>query len=309
MRADPYRPTDADAWNAFVATSKNGTFLHDRHYMDYHADRFRDCSMIVRDGETIAALLPANRDAARAVSHQGLTYGGVISSSRMTVSRMLTAFDALVAAFRAMELNEFYYKAVPRIYQAMPSDEDLYALSRLGAELVRRDIASVVDLAQRAKPRDGRRQGGAKAAKAGVSIVESRDWAGFWRMLEAMLAARHDSKPVHSLAEIKLLAGRFPANIRLFVAMRGEDMQGGAVIYETPLVARTQYIAATDAGRETGALDLLFLTLLDQAFAAKRYFDFGASLDASGELNLGLLDQKEGFGGRAVAQDQYRLRF
>ena len=33
-------------WNAFVAQSKNGTFLFDRGYMDYHSDRFTDHSLM-----------------------------------------------------------------------------------------------------------------------------------------------------------------------------------------------------------------------------------------------------------------------
>ena len=32
-----YSADKADEWNAFVATSKNGTFLFDRRYMDYHS--------------------------------------------------------------------------------------------------------------------------------------------------------------------------------------------------------------------------------------------------------------------------------
>jgi hypothetical protein len=201
------------------------------------------------------------------------------------------------------------YKPAPRIYQTMPADEDLYVLSRLGASLVRRDVSSVIDLANRPKPRDGRKSGAAKATRAEMEIVESGDWRGFWCLLESTLAARHDAKPVHSLAEIELLAARFPRNIRLFAAVRGGEMQGGTVIYETPLVARTQYIAAGDTGREQGALDLLFLTLLERHFTAKRYFDFGTSLDGEGALNSGLLDQKEGFGARAVVQDRYLLKF
>ena len=38
--------TDREAWNAFVALSKNGTFLFDRSYMDYHSDRFKDHSLM-----------------------------------------------------------------------------------------------------------------------------------------------------------------------------------------------------------------------------------------------------------------------
>ena len=37
-----YDPSMAPRWNEFVANSANATFLHDRRYMDYHADRFMD---------------------------------------------------------------------------------------------------------------------------------------------------------------------------------------------------------------------------------------------------------------------------
>ena len=42
-----YTPDKASEWNRFVAQSKNGTFLFDRRFMDYHADRFEDCSLMV----------------------------------------------------------------------------------------------------------------------------------------------------------------------------------------------------------------------------------------------------------------------
>lgn len=57
-----YAPALADEWNGFVARSKNGTFLFDRRYMDYHSDRFEDYSlMFYREGR-LYALMPANRD-------------------------------------------------------------------------------------------------------------------------------------------------------------------------------------------------------------------------------------------------------
>ena len=46
-----YTADNADEWNQFVAHSKNGTFLFDRSYMDYHADRFEDYSFMIYDEE------------------------------------------------------------------------------------------------------------------------------------------------------------------------------------------------------------------------------------------------------------------
>ena len=74
-----YSPAEAREWDEFVDRSRCATFLFKRPYMDYHAERFRDCSWIVRKGNAIVAMLPANIDEEGILhSHQGLTYGGWI---------------------------------------------------------------------------------------------------------------------------------------------------------------------------------------------------------------------------------------
>lgn len=50
-------------WNQFVLNSKNGTFLFDRNYMDYHSDRFEDYSlMIYRKGKLYSLLFSPRTD-------------------------------------------------------------------------------------------------------------------------------------------------------------------------------------------------------------------------------------------------------
>jgi hypothetical protein len=307
LTVERYVPGLEPAWNAFLATTRNATFLHDRRYMDYHADRFEDCSLILRETGEILALLPANRRGATVWSHQGLSYGGLLMPDALTLERTQAALGAVREHFATAGATEFFYKPVPRIFHRSPADEDLVALHRADASVSRRDNLSVVEMAQRIRPRKGRRYGASKAGKAGIEIARSDDWRGFWRLLEATLGERHDARPVHSQEEIALLAGRFPENIALHIAGRDGELLGGTVIYATPQVARTQYIAASPAGLDAGALDLLFITLIEEAYASKRYFDFGASLDGAGGVNAGLLDQKEGFGARAVVQDTYRM--
>ena len=48
-----------DDWNLFVARSKNGTFLFDRNYMEYHRQRFADFSLLFYLKGRPYALLPA----------------------------------------------------------------------------------------------------------------------------------------------------------------------------------------------------------------------------------------------------------
>lgn len=304
-----YHPSLRAAWDGFVRQSKNGTFLFERDYMDYHRDRFSDCSLLISRNAEILAVLPANRSGDKVYSHQGLTYGGFVTSTAMTTPSMIDAFAAVIDHLRLSGCRTLYYKTVPTIYHRLPAEEDRYALFLLNAELYRRDVLSVVPMTSRIALQLRRRRGAEKSARSGVLISRSDDWAGYWTLLSALLENRFGVAPLHTLAEIERLRGAFPANIALHVASLAGEPIAGAVIYESARVAHVQYIAASPRGRELGALDQLFVHLLDDTYAAKDFFDFGISNEDDGRtLNRGLIEQKEGFGARAVVHDFYWLR-
>lgn len=307
MIAHPYAAEGRHEWDDFVGRSKNGTFLFRRDYMEYHADRFVDASLVVRDDDgSVAALLPAHRVGDEVVSHGGLSFGGLVTSADMKVPRMLDVMTAVLARLRTDEARALVYKAVPAIYHHLPADEDLYALFLCDAVLRRRSALAVVGRDARGSTQERRRRGARKAQRAGVRVAESADLAGYWTLLTNVLAAQHDARPVHSLEEMQRLRDAFPAEIRLFAATRDDALLAGVLVYRSARVAHAQYIAAGDEGRALGALDLLFAELLDVHFADIPWFDFGSSDEHGGRtLNRGLIDQKEGFGARAVAQDTY----
>ena len=62
MEIVQYTPQQSEAWDQFVRESKNGTFLLERAFMDYHADRFTDCSLMVYEDHLLIGLFPANWD-------------------------------------------------------------------------------------------------------------------------------------------------------------------------------------------------------------------------------------------------------
>lgn len=303
-----YTAERADEWNAFVAASKNGTFLFDRRYMDYHGDRFEDCSLMVYFKSRLYALLPANRLDDTLYSHQGLTYGGLVMSDSSTTALVRELFREMNDWLREAGVSKVVYKHVPWIYASLPAEEDLFALANVcRASLSSRDVGSVVMLNRRLKFSTLRSRCVKKALKAGVEIRESQDCSEFWPLLEANLKARYDARPVHSLAEIVLLKSRFPQQIRLFVACKEGRVIGGTLLYICARTVKTQYISANEEGRRVGALDLLFTTLMDQCSEnGMEYFDFGTSnLPDNNDLNDSLIFQKEGFGGRAVCYDIY----
>jgi hypothetical protein len=309
LRVTGYEKSQRQVWDDFVRQSKNGTFLFERDYMDYHSDRFEDCSLMLLNETKIVALLPANRVGLDVHSHQGLTYGGFITSEAMTTPHMIEAFAAVVDWLARSGCRMLHYKSVPAIYHAIPAEEDRYALFLSDAELHRRDVLSVVAMQSRIGMQTRRRRGAAKATAKGVVTATSDDWNGFWALLTGHLEERFGVPPVHTLDEIERLRRSFPQNIKLYTASLAGVLVAGTVIYESARVAHVQYIATSPAGREVGALDHLFTRLLNDVYATKPFFDFGISTERDGRvLNQGLIEQKEGFGARAVVHDSYRLK-
>lgn len=309
FRVRPYTAQNFEAWNAFNLASKNGTFLFDRNYMDYHSDRFADYSLLIVDEQDqIAGLLPACREGSVVRSHAGLTYGGIVTDDRMRTSRMLDLFGVVVRHLRERGVDNLEYKTIPSIYHRLPAQEDLYALFRLKADLIRRDVLSVIQLPLKLKFQSRRLRGIKKAESFNVKISETSRWESFWSILSDNLRDKHGKEPVHSLQEILLLRGRFPEHVRLFTAQMEDEVVAGAVMYCAPPVVHVQYIASNESGRKVGALDLLFAHLI-RDFSGYSYFDFGISTEENGYvLNEGLIEFKEGFGASCILHDQYILR-
>lgn len=303
-----YNPSFKGVWDGFVDASKNGTFLFRRDYMEYHSDRFTDASLLFLEEGKLRAVFPASLHGSRIVSHGGLTFGGFVTDLSMTAQTMLRMMEALVSYWKGEGLSELLYKRVPAIYHSYPSDEDLYALFRIGAVLAERGLSSTVCLPERIKYSERRNRSIKKAIHAGIVFKESKDYGSYMGLLSEVLMSRHGIKPAHSAEEISLLASRFPDNIKLFVASKDGRLLAGTVVYETSLVAHTQYLANSEEGRNCGALDFVIDRLITDVYASKRFFDFGISTEDGGHfLNEGLVGQKQEFGGRGVVYDKYLI--
>ena len=296
-------------WDRFVSTAKNATFLFSRDYMDYHRDRFADHSLMVFSDQVLVAVLPANLHANGAlISHEGLTYGGLVVSRAAKLADVLAAFYVVLRYLSQNQIPKLLYKRIPGFYRTLPGDEVAYALFLLEARLYRRDCSTAISQADPLPFRKGHKHLIKKATTLGVCIVQETTFQPFWeQVLSPQLAARHGTKPVHTLEEITLLASRFPEQIKQFSAYCGDEIVAGTTIYETPTVAHAQYGAVTDRGRLMGAQAYLFSSLIGR-YKEKRYFDFGISNENEGRtLNHGLLDWKEGFGARCYAHDFYEI--
>ena len=274
-----YTPEHVDEWNQFVAESKNGVFLFDRRYMDYHSDRFCDHSLMFYSDGRLLAVLPAHQSGDTLCSHNGLTYGGLVMSPRLTVVQTMHLFRELNEYLRSQGIRHVSYKAIPWIYHRLSAEEDLYALyHECHARIVARDFATNIYLSAGLRWERVRRRGIVRARNAGAVVERSNHYEAFWQVLADNLMNKYGVKPVHSLQEIELLHGRFPQNIQLYQAVREGKVLGGVVLYISSQVVHAQYSSASPEGKKLGVIDLLY----DQIFKDYRdypYFDFGRSTE------------------------------
>lgn len=276
--------------------------------MEYHADRFTDASLMIQEDDVLLAVLPASRKNDILTSHAGLTYGGLVLSQKVKADSVLTCLEALTSFAREAGIKKIIYKAIPFIFAKQGAQEDLYALFRVGAHLVRRDLSSVIYLKQRLKLSKGRKWLIARAKKNNLTMTTSTNWEDFIELLSTVLE-RHDAIPVHTAKELALLSSAFPENISLRIVESEGKMLAATLLFTFDAVVHTQYLATSAEGKEVGALDHLIESCIQESQEKGfEYFSFGISTEEQGrQLNSGLIAQKESFGGRGAIIDFYEI--
>ena len=111
-----YSPNKNNEWNDFVRKSKNGIFMFNRDFMDYHSDRFKDNSLMFMEKGELIAVLPASLHGNELRSHGGLTYGGFITNEKMKQHKMLDCFDLLKQYMNENNILENLNRVLCRIY-------------------------------------------------------------------------------------------------------------------------------------------------------------------------------------------------
>lgn len=308
MKCIVYRSEAQQEWDEWIESARTPLFFFKRNFMEYHAERFHDASLMFYEEDTLVAVFPASSSGDELISHGGLTFGGFLFSPKVRADTVLFVFDSLLEYARSVGYERILYKSIPHIFSNQGAQEDLYALSRQGAVLVRRDLSSVIHLDNRPKLSKGRKWLISRAAKFGLEAVLSDDWDAFHKLLSVALA-RHGAAPVHSADELCLLQSRFPQNIELKIIRHQERLVAGVLLFNFGQVTHTQYLATNDEGKEMGALDALIETCIRESeIQGAKYFSFGISTEDGGRvLNSGLINQKESFGARGMVLDFYEI--
>ncbi len=304
-----YHTTDYNNWNAFVATAKNATFLFHRDFMEYHADRFADYSLIILDGEKWVAVLPANQVNEVLHSHQGLTYGGLILQPESKLYNTIYIFKSILKYLSENNISKLSLKQLPSIYCDFPSEEINYLMFICKGIVTMRHNISTISLNQKTDISRIRKRGITKGTANNLKIIQENDVQKFWNdLLIPNLKNKYNAKPVHSLSEIQNLMLKFPANIHHYNAFHNDKLVAGITLFVNKKVIKSQYISNSDFDEDLGSLDFLTNFVINSYATDKTYFDFGPSHINSG-LNIvqSLNYFKESFGAHSVVQDFYEV--
>jgi hypothetical protein len=304
-----YHSDDFLLWNAFVSNAKNASFLFHRNFMEYHADRFQDYSLMVFEDNQLVSILPANLRDNELFSHQGLTYGGFVFGPEIKLGEVLHIAQTVLKFLHENQIKRLQVKLIPFIYNSHFSEEIDYALFLAEAKLTRRDCLSVINLSKDFTVTKTRKESIRRGQKNNLVIKEESNFELFWdEILIPNLNKKHQAKPVHSAEEIIKLQQKFPENIRHFNVYHDHKIVAGTTVFITETVAHPQYISGNEQKNELGSLDFLYHHLITEVFQDKIYFDFGPSHEDNGKkINQGILFWKESFGAKTTVQDYYEL--
>ncbi len=317
-----YHAEDKKVWNEWVAHSPTATFLFNRNFMDYHADRFQDHSTLLFFENELVAVFPANEKGDTICSHSGLTYGGLAlgvgffnSSFFLYELEMLTP---LLFYYKKKGFKTLIYKEIPFFYQPQkifsiaPQQSEKFTETFAKISLIQEDAGAAIDLQQPIRFSYLRR----RCIKKAQSIIphfkiENTSFSDFWNeLLIPQLKNKYNLVPTHTLSEIVLLASRFPENIKQYNVYFEEKIVAGVTVFEDKQVAHCQYIASNELGKKLYASDFLFHYLITEKYKHFRYFSFGISNEhGSNHINSGLLNWKKSWGAQVCKHLHFQVDF
>jgi len=318
MEVIRYENKYLESWEDFVALSNNGTIFHTRKFLSYHPpDRFKDCSLIFREGNSITALLTAclvvSDEKQTLVSHKGASFGGFVHRKDLSLKQAFDLTETLLDFCSQSGISRIVITQSPVIYQKTYNNYIDFAFMRNGFKYLKREVSSIsaLDVPEGEvltlfKPET--RTAVRKAEKSGVQVRLSEDYERFYEILKNNLSLRHNVKPAHTLEEIIKLHHLFPDKIYLLGAYLEDKLIAGIVNFEcNELAALLFYISHDQEYQNCRAVNLLFYDIMKRSIANKfKYLDFGL-FTVNMEPNWGLGRFKENFGARGMLRDTFYL--
>ena len=279
--------------------------------MDYHRDRFEDHSLMIFKNEALVALLPTHLLNKSLVSHNGLTYGGLIVDNNFDQSDIKLLFDSVFSYCKLNGFKQLILKTMPNFYQNKSQEKIEGYLKQICEAKLDKKRVLAIDYSQPLTIHKTKLKHFRKHQATDFIIKKENTFKLFWnKVLIPLLKEKHNTKPVHSLGEIELLNSQFPKEIVQYNVYCQDKILAGITIFDKGNIVKSQYGAATKLGKKTRALEYLFLNLIFKfKQEEKTFFSMGTVIDKSFPegYNTGLYKQKKELGCSDYTQNCYNL--
>ena len=246
-------------WDEFIENSVNGTFLQCRKFLNYHGDRFVDCSLMLYREEELVCVCPAcviNENGTKIFwSHKGSTFGGlVLAAAEYKAEKVIELIKSLKSYLDEQNYAEVYLKITGHLFSVKEPDLLEYCLWHEGFENLT-EISTYVDLADctddlaanfnRTLRRYRNRWLDAGAEFSELKTIE--EISAFYQLLEDNLG-KHGASPIHTLDElIDLKFNRFPDEMVFYGTFLDNEMVAGCLLFKfiKTKAMHMQYVATS----------------------------------------------------------------
>lgn len=296
-----YKAEDKKDWDSFVSQSDNGFFFFKRDFLEYHHKPFIDHSLLVYDNNKLKALVPINTKDHKAYSHQGITYGGLITPIKCKYADYILYINEVFNYLKKQNLHQISIKIQPSVYFRTQSNKLDVIIQRNKLNIDECLIGAVLNCQHYILPTKRKLNIKSSLLKNHIFSTET-ELSDFWKLVEICYPSRFGFKPVHSFDEISYLAKTFESNISI-MSLREKSsnkLVAGLMVFEDDRMAKIQYIAYDE--KAIDLINLLYYETLDYYLKKKKSVDWGLSMDVNdGEVNTSILWLKEKFGASPIA--------
>lgn len=311
-----YADSFEERWDDFIEKqSINGTFLQSRRFLNYHPyGKFKDASIMVIQGSSIVAILPAcveeNKEGKHFSSHKGSTFGGIVlARDKYNVTCLEELFPCLERYFKSENYKSVTLQQSSDIFSKQNMDLlDYYFFKNDWKSYS--EICFYVDIKN--APEDllsilnsSRRRAYKYSCRNNLIYrrMDSREEiADFYKILSENLK-KFAVKPVHTFKELIDFKENRLSDIVDFYGVYTSDnrlIAGTMLFYFGSRVLHTQYLAQSQKHTDSRLYAMEYLDYNTMLLAKEKGFDFcsfGKSTENHGKvLNVGLATFKEGFG-------------
>jgi hypothetical protein len=301
-------------WDRFIQEDAvNGTFLQSRNFLNYHPkERFVDNSVLLFDGNTLAAVVPGciiNDEGKRIFSsHPGSTFGGpVIHKKYYSALNIIEMIKALENKLKEGGVEKILLKITPDLFCKEKSDVLQYALTYCGYsnysdlstyidfETYKQDISTNFDHGQKGKLKQA-----LKNDMLFKKIDTDENVCVFHSILEKNLM-KFNVHPIHSVKELfDFKNNRLRDIVQFYGIFFGSEMIAGGMLFDFGPILHAQYLSMDYEYIKYRPMTYLYYKLIELAIQnGYKTLSWGISTEKKGSvLNESLLSFKESFGSK-----------